>query len=82
MDTEAYAKGIRAMHQEIYLIAKIIAWREGRFGGPNTYEKFGHPRLRMRHMPFSIDTEAAQEWMACMNQALEEQVESLGSEKN
>ena len=31
----------------------------GRFGGPQRYvEQRGHPRLRMRHMPFAIDTAA------------------------
>ena len=28
----------------------------GRFGGPRRYEeRRGHPRLRMRHMPFQLD---------------------------
>ena len=33
----------------------------GRFGGPPRYiEQRGHPRLRMRHMPFAIDTARAE----------------------
>jgi hemoglobin len=44
-----------------------------RFGGPATYtEQRGHPRLRMRHNPFSIDTAARDRWMQLMSAALEE----------
>ena len=33
----------------------------GRFGGPPRYiEQRGHPRLRMRHMPFAIDDGGAE----------------------
>jgi hemoglobin len=44
-----------------------------RFGGPPTYlETRGHPRLRMRHAPFAIGTEARDRWVQLMNRALEE----------
>ncbi len=44
-----------------------------RFGGPATYiEQRGHPRLRMRHAPFSIDQAARDRWMKLMNTALDE----------
>jgi len=37
------------------------------FGGPTTYsERRGHPRLRMRHQPFSIDAEAGRRWLTHM----------------
>ena len=43
-----------------------------RFGGPQTYiEERGHPRLRMRHMPFTIDEKARDRWMEIMSSALE-----------
>ncbi len=43
----------------------------GRFGGPQRYiEQRGHPRLRMRHMPFPIDGRARDRWMALMANAL------------
>jgi len=32
----------------------------------------GHPRLRMRHMPFAIDTAARNRWVMLMDRALEE----------
>ena len=45
----------------------------GRFGGPQRYvEQRGHPRLRMRHMPFAIDGEARNQWVALMDRALDE----------
>jgi hemoglobin len=45
----------------------------GRFGGPPRYiEQRGHPRLRMRHMPFAIDGPARQRWLELMGRALGE----------
>ena len=45
----------------------------GRCGGPPRYiEQRGHPRLRMRHMPFAIDTAARDRWVMLMNRALDE----------
>jgi hemoglobin len=44
-----------------------------RFGGPPRYgEQRGHPRLRMRHMPFPIDQKARDRWMTLMERALDE----------
>ncbi len=45
----------------------------GRFGGPQRYiERRGHPRLRMRHVPFAIDPRARDRWVALMGRALDE----------
>ena len=45
----------------------------GRFGGPPRYiEQRGHPRLRMRHMPFAIDGDARNRWVTLMDRALDE----------
>jgi hemoglobin len=45
----------------------------GRFGGPPRYiETRGHPRLRMRHMPFAIDSAARDRWVSLMDRALDE----------
>jgi hemoglobin len=44
----------------------------GRFGGPPRYiEERGHPRLRMRHMPFVIDRAARDRWVQLMDRAFE-----------
>ena len=43
------------------------------FGGPGTYsEQRGHPRLRMRHVPFRVDLDARDRWIACMTVAVDE----------
>ena len=45
----------------------------GRFGGPQRYiESRGHPRLRMRHMPFKLDQAARDRWVQLMDKALED----------
>lgn len=45
----------------------------GRFGGPPRYiEQRGHPRLRARHMPFTIDRRASERWLLLMDRAVEE----------
>jgi hemoglobin len=45
----------------------------GRFGGPQRYvEQRGHPRLRMRHMPFAIDRNARDRWVSLMDRALDQ----------
>jgi hemoglobin len=50
---------------------KLYEFLSGWMGGPQLYfERRGHPRLRLRHMPFPIDTHAAEEWARCMSQAL------------
>jgi hemoglobin len=42
------------------------------WGGPGTYsEQRGHPRLRMRHSPFTIDPDARERWLTCMRGALD-----------
>jgi hemoglobin len=50
---------------------KLYEFLSGWLGGPQLYqEKRGHPRLRMRHFPFSIGDAEAKEWMRCMEQAM------------
>lgn len=43
------------------------------WGGPQVYsERRGHPRLRMRHVPFTIGDEERQHWVDAMTEALDE----------
>jgi hemoglobin len=45
----------------------------GRFGGSQRYiEQRGHPRLRMRHMPFAVNPAARERWLQLMTNALDE----------
>jgi hemoglobin len=51
---------------------KFFMYLSGWLGGPALYEeKWGHPRLRMRHLPFSIGEAEAVEWMRCMRLAMD-----------
>lgn len=41
-------------------------------GGPQLYSmEYGHPKMRMRHMPHKIDAEAKDEWLKCMREAID-----------
>ena len=77
MDTLPEAATIRAMHPSDLdeSIHKLHIFLVERFGGPPLYSsERGHPMLRRRHMPWAVDQAAADAWMLCMRQALEEQV--------
>jgi hemoglobin len=53
---------------------RLRAFLEQYWGGPQTYsEQRGHPRLRMRHAGFHIDTQARERWLMLMGQAVAEQ---------
>lgn len=52
---------------------KLFMFLSGWLGGPSLYiERFGHPRLRQRHMPFAIGEVERDQWMSCMDQAMHE----------
>lgn len=51
---------------------KLYEYLSGWLGGPPLYtEKRGHPRLRMRHLPFPIGPDEADEWMRCFRKAMD-----------
>jgi hemoglobin len=52
---------------------RLLMFLEQYWGGPTTYgETRGHPRLRMRHMPFHVDPDARDRWLRHMRTALDE----------
>lgn len=62
-----YPKNIKQARQHTWSFL-IQYW-----GGPQTYsEKRGHPRLRMRHMPFEIGTAERDAWFLMMQAAVDE----------
>jgi len=75
MDLEpAYAE-LRAAHgTELANARQRLTWfLTGWMGGPQHYtDRFGHPMLRARHMPFSIGIKERDQWLACMSQAMDE----------
>jgi len=75
MDLEPGYAALRAAHGTELANAreKLKMFLTGWLGGPQRYtEQFGHPRLRMRHMPFSIGIAERDQWVACMDQAMQE----------
>jgi len=78
MDTLTQTKAVREMHAKSLKVSeeKLFMFLSGWMGGPSLYwEKYGHPRLRMRHMPFAIDESARDQWMLCMQHALDDVVD-------
>jgi hemoglobin len=76
MDLEPAFAELRALHPTPLDGSrdKLFWFLCGWLGGPNHYiERFGHPRLRARHMPYTIGLRERDQWMACMIQAMEEQ---------
>lgn len=78
MDELPEATTIRAMHPVDLSGSrtKLFLFLSGWLGGPGLYvQRYGHPRLRARHLPFTIDGSGSDAWMLCMSRALMEQVE-------
>ncbi|KMN36115.1 hemoglobin-like protein [Chromobacterium sp. LK1] len=77
MDSDPAVKPLRDMHPQDLAGSrqKLFMFLSGWLGGPSLYmEAFGHPRLRMRHMPFAVDEAARDQWMSCMRRAVDELV--------
>lgn len=75
MDCDERFQEIRTLHPKDLSSSrtKLYLFLCGWLGGPNLYvEKFGHPRLRARHLPFPIGEEERDQWLACMQLALED----------
>jgi hemoglobin len=75
MDAEPAAATIRGLHAASLKASreKLFLFLTGWTGGPPVYvERYGHPRLRMRHLPFSIGVVERDEWIWCMERALAE----------
>lgn len=75
MDTDPKAAGLRAIHSADLTSAreKLFMFLTGWTGGPQLYiERYGHPRLRARHLPFAIGESERDQWMYCMVRAMHE----------
>jgi hemoglobin len=52
---------------------KLYLFLTGWMGGPELYqEKYGHPKLRARHLPFPIGSIERNQWLDCMQRAMDE----------
>ena len=75
MDSVPQFAQLRSMHPESLEGSreKLYMFLSGWLGGPDLFvEKFGHPRLRGRHMPFAIGVAERDQWVACMVLAMED----------
>ena len=75
MDGLSETQTIRQMHAKSLKVSreKLFMFLSGWLGGPDLYiEKYGHPMLRRRHMPFSIGTNEVEQWLLCMEKAMDD----------
>ena len=75
MDSSPESANIRALHAKSLKQSreKLFMFLSGWSGGPPLYmQQYGHPRLRQRHFPFSIGERERDEWLWCMDRALDE----------
>lgn len=75
MDVDRDLNALRATHGTTLEPAreKLFLYLCGYFGGPQHYiERFGHPRLRARHLPFSIGVLERDQWLLCMARAMQD----------
>lgn len=75
MDSSPEAAHVRALHAASLKASrdKLHLYLTGWTGGPPVYvEQRGEPRLRMRHFPFAIGKRERDEWLWCMERALDE----------
>lgn len=75
MAREPEFAGIRALHPPAMEGAreKLFMFLSGWMGGPDLYvERFGHPRLRARHLPFAIGVGERDQWLRAMARAMDD----------
>lgn len=75
MDLEPGFAALRALHPSTLDGSrdKLFWFLCGWLGGPQHYtQRFGHPMLRARHLPFAIGIRERDQWLACMSQAMRE----------
>jgi hemoglobin len=73
MDIDLDLAQLRAAHGPSLEQARerLFLFLCGYLGGPNRYvEQFGDPRLRARHLPFSIGAVERDQWLICMGRAM------------
>ena len=73
MDSDEKAKTIRQMHPEDLTSSreKLFMFLTGWTGGPQLYtDRYGHPFLRRRHLPFKIGEEERDQWIYCMTKGM------------
>lgn len=78
MDELPETYGIRKLHPEDLQGSedKLFKFLSGWMGGPQLFiEQYGQPMLRRRHLPFPIGGPERDQWLLCMDKALQDVVE-------
>jgi len=73
MDQDPKAQTIRLMHPQDLTSSreKLFMFLTGWTGGPQLYiERYGHPYLRRRHLPFKISEAERDQWIYCMTKGM------------
>ena len=79
MESDPHVSDLLAIHPKPLdgIRERFFEFLSGWLGGPDLFvEKYGHPRLRARHLPFMVTVRQRDLWILCMNQALEKIVEN------
>lgn len=80
MNTLPEAWDVRRLHADDLSNSadKLFMFLSGWLGGPPLFvQRFGHPRLRKRHLPFSIGVRERDQWMLCMREAMTAQIDDV-----
>jgi len=75
MDEAEVVQPVRKMHSQdlSYAADRLFMFLSGMLGGPPLYmEAFGHPRLRRKHLSFSIGDEERDQWLLCAQYAADQ----------
>lgn len=73
MEMEERFTDLRRLHPNNLDISreKLLMFLSGWMGGPSLYmEKYGHPMLRAKHLPFPIGVNERDQWLHCMGQSM------------
>ena len=79
MQSDEQAKELFAIHPQPLdaIRQKFYEYLSGWLGGPGLYEeKYGHPRLRARHLPFKVNNPMRDQWMYCMERAMDDTIQN------
>ena len=75
MDQIEDVSELRQMHAKSLRVSrdKLFMFLSGWLGGPDLFvQKYGHPMLRRRHLPFAINEQARDQWLHCMQLAMDD----------
>lgn len=77
MESNIHLQELLAIHPQPLdkIREKFFEFLSGWLGGPSLFEqKYGHPQLRARHMPFKVTAKQRDLWMLCMNNAMDKTI--------